>query len=152
MVKTEKKCLNALANVGMVYYLHSFNSKTVTARWTLFFSELHVSQFCDRLQLAFFGIRCFGIHGDHLDKKKRNKNRFSTFIVIGTDILINTKTTFIEHALTLRYRSCRAEEFFTSDSRNVRVPILMSMTLGSRKPYSKSCSSMNVCPLYSTSL
>lgn len=50
-------------------YLHGFNSKTVAARRTLFFSELHVPQFCDRLQLAFFGIRRFGVHGNHLDLK-----------------------------------------------------------------------------------
>lgn len=39
---------------------------------------------------------------------------------------------------TLRYKSCRAEVFLTSDSKNVRVPIFMSITLGSLKPYNRS--------------
>ncbi len=43
---------------------------------------------------------------------------------------------------TFWYKSGRAVELVTSDSRNVRVPILMSMTLGSVKPCSKSCISM----------
>ena len=54
-------------------------------------------------------------------------------------------------AIIFWYRSDLAVVFDTSDSRNVLVPILMSMTCGSLKPNSKSCSSMNVSPLYSTS-
>ena len=53
--------------------------------------------------------------------------------------------------LTFWYRSGLAVVFWTSDSRKVRVPIFMSMTWGSEKPWRRSWISMNFSPWYSTS-
>ena len=74
------------------------------------------------------------------------------FVTISFLILTHQcKYALTDQLLTFWYRSGLAVVFWTSDSRKVRVPIFMSMTWGSEKPWRRSCSSMNFSPWYSTS-